>query len=117
MLCVNIIGAGKVGRSFMALIAAAEGIALGDVASRRPESARDAVAALGAGRAVSDPGGMRPADLWILAVPDDAIAGLARDLAALRAGGDGAAAIHCSGFLSSAALQPLRARGWAVSIA
>jgi predicted short-subunit dehydrogenase-like oxidoreductase (DUF2520 family) len=113
---VNIIGAGKVGRTFMALADAASGTELGDVFSARPETAAAAVADLGAGRSVLAMSEMVPADLWVLSVPDDRIAKIAADLARARPTPPGRPiALHCSGYLSSSVLAPLRDRGWAVA--
>ena len=113
---VNVIGAGKVGRTLMSLTHAAGGYTLGDVASRDAASANAAVEALAAGRSVASFTDLRPADLWFLTVPDDAIADVARALAVtpgLAAGhGPRPVAVHCSGFLSSEALAPLRDLGW-----
>jgi predicted short-subunit dehydrogenase-like oxidoreductase (DUF2520 family) len=115
-LRVNVIGAGNVGRTFMALVDAASETALGDVLSRRPDTADAAVRALGAGRSAAALAEMRPADLWVLAVPDDRIAQAAHDLAhAQPVPQSFATVIHCSGFLSSEALAPLRDKGWAVA--
>lgn len=116
MLRINIIGAGKVGRTFMSLIAAAPDAALMDVLGRDATATAAVAADIGSGRAVADLAQMRPADLWILSVPDDRIAQVAAGLAAARrAEGTPPVAVHCSGFLSSAVLAPLRDRGWAVA--
>jgi predicted short-subunit dehydrogenase-like oxidoreductase (DUF2520 family) len=121
MLRVNIIGTGRVGRTFMALLREQRTVELCDVTSGHPESARSAVVAAGFGRAVSTMEEMCPADLWILAVPDDRIAAVACELAASQdammqgAGGDCPVAVHCSGFLSSEELLPLRDLGWAIA--
>lgn len=113
---VNVIGAGKVGRTLMSLTRDAEDYSLGDVTSRDAVRANTAVAALVAGRAAAGLCDMRPADLWFLTVPDDAIADVARLLGAtsgLAAGhGPRPVAVHCSGFLSSEALRPLHDLGW-----
>ncbi len=110
---VNIIGTGKVGRTLMALLAEADGLSLGDVLGRRPDSAAAAVAAAGAGRVVESVAQMAAADLWVLPVPDDRIAVVAAELA--EAQPEASAALHCSGFLSSAVLAPLAARGWSTA--
>lgn len=121
MLRVNIIGAGKVGRTFMSLFGATGHVDLRDVLSGHPQTAEAAVAALGSGRAVSGMAEMRPADLWVLSVPDDRIAPVARDLAEARGAhqalpaGSVPVAMHCSGFLSSELLAPLRDLGWSVA--
>ena len=118
MPSVNVIGAGKVSRTLMSLTRDAVGFTLRDIASSREESARAAVTAVSGGRAVASFAGMRPADLWFLTVPDDAIAGVAHELAGvstLARGEPGAprpVADHCSGFLPSEALAPLRDLGW-----
>ena len=116
MLRVNIIGAGKVGRTFMALVDAAPGADLIDILSARPQTAKAAVAAVGAGRDVATLEAMRPADLWFLTVPDDRIAQVAHDLSqAHPAQPRPPVALHCSGFLSSQVLSPLRDQGWSVA--
>lgn len=113
---VNVIGAGKVGRTLMSLTHVAGGYTLGDIASRDTRSAIAAVEALAVGRAAADLTDLRPADLWFLTVPDDAIADVARVLAATpglaASHGSRPVAVHCSGFLSSEALCPLRDLGW-----
>lgn len=109
MLRVNIIGPGRVGQTFMRLLAPLEGVELGDIAGRSPGRAAAAAQAAGAGTpAPLD--GMRAADLWLLTVPDGQITAVAEALAALPL--PPAAAVHCSGFLSSEALAPLAAKGW-----
>ncbi|MEY8883397.1 Rossmann-like and DUF2520 domain-containing protein [Donghicola sp. XS_ASV15] len=109
MLRVNVIGAGKVARTFMLLFQGAKGIQTQDVFSRSIMSAEDAVEAAG-GRAVTRLGQMRPANLWFLTVPDDQIAAAAAELAA--SGAKPSAIVHCSGCLSSAVLGPLLEAGW-----
>jgi predicted short-subunit dehydrogenase-like oxidoreductase (DUF2520 family) len=60
---------------------------------------------------------MRPADLWMLAVPDARIAQAAAELAiaqSVRASptDDAAVVFHCSGFHPASLLDPLRRLGW-----
>jgi predicted short-subunit dehydrogenase-like oxidoreductase (DUF2520 family) len=115
---VNIIGAGKVGRTMMTLVAAAPELELGDVLGRKPLDGSNATAAVGAGRGVTGIGDLRPAELWVLSVPDDRIEPLAAELAERldrRSTTQTASVIHCSGFLSSDVLTPLRALGWSVA--
>ncbi len=105
------LGAGRLGRTLGQLLASDQGCRIQDVLNARAQSAEDAVAFIGAGRAVNAVAALRPAALWLLTPPDAAIAALAADLAAhapLRAGD---VAIHCSGALPAAVLQPLAARG------
>lgn len=118
MLRVNLIGAGKVGRTLLSLLAEHPGYEVGDVVSARKESAEGAVQAAGAGRVALTLAAMRPADVWCLAVPDDRIAKVAADLARVAAPDATAArpiAVHFSGFLSSEILAPLQERGWSTA--
>ncbi|MFC6689473.1 Rossmann-like and DUF2520 domain-containing protein [Jhaorihella thermophila] len=116
VLTVNLIGAGRVGRTLLALLARAQGCRVQQVFSSRESAARAAVDFAGAGRVARSLAEMSPADLWLLTVPDTAIAGVAGDLAAInpRRGAALAApvALHCSGFHPAEAMAPLRGLGW-----
>ncbi|QIE42295.1 DUF2520 domain-containing protein [Rhodobacteraceae bacterium SC52] len=113
---VNIIGPGRVGRTLMALVSGAPDYEVGDVYSATPASAIAATAAIGTGRAVSHLKDMGPADIWILSVPDDQIGHVAQDLAQhLDSAAPPRVAMHCSGFLPSSVLAPLRDLGWPIA--
>lgn len=101
---LNVIGAGRVGRTLAALWQRSGVFAIGDVVSKTVDHARAAVAFIGAGRAATDLAGLRPADVWMLTTPDDAIASTAAGLATARLFRCGNVAFHCSGALSSAEL-------------
>jgi predicted short-subunit dehydrogenase-like oxidoreductase (DUF2520 family) len=113
MLRLNLIGAGRLGRTLSALWVQAGLLQLQGVHSRTPAAAEQLVAALGQGQVVPELAALPPAELWLLAVPDTQIAAVAQALAA--AGHAPAMAWHGSGFLASAELAPLQARGWAVA--
>lgn len=117
MLRVNLVGTGKVGRTLMSLLAEHPGYEIGDIHSRRPESAKGAVKAVGAGHVAPSLAAMRAADIWCLAVPDDKIADIATKLAQTTATESDAQpiAVHFSGFLSSKVLAPLAKRGWSTA--
>ena len=89
--------------------------AIQDVLTRSQASAEEAVAFMGAGRAVNNMRDMRAADVWMLAVPDAQIKNVAFELSNTTLAGvliaSGAIIFHCSGALSSAELQPLRSAG------
>ncbi len=102
---VNIIGAGRVGRTFLRLLREDAQ----DVASATRASAETATRETGHGHA-TDLTQMRPADLWLLTVPDTQIASAAQTLADTQA--PPAIAIHCSGFHTAEIMAPLRAKGW-----
>ncbi|MBI4312694.1 MAG: DUF2520 domain-containing protein [Chloroflexi bacterium] len=107
---IGFIGAGRVGTALAVGLARA-GYQVAAVASRSGASARALAARIPGCRAFE-----RPADLVaacgiiFLAVPDDAIAEVAAELP-WRAG---QAAVHCSGALSSEALDGARRRGASV---
>jgi predicted short-subunit dehydrogenase-like oxidoreductase (DUF2520 family) len=107
---LNIVGAGQVGRALGRLFHARGVFAVQDVLTRSSASAQAAVAFIGAGRAVESIAGLRPARVWMLAVLDDRIAELARQLAA-SADVKGVVVFHCSGAKASAELEALRAAG------
>ncbi len=112
MKTLNIIGAGRVGRSLAHLWHKQGVFAIQDVLTRSQSSADDALAFIAAGRAVTRLGDMRAADVWMLAVPDGQIKNVAMELSNTAIAGvfitSGAIIFHCSGALSSAELQPLR---------
>jgi predicted short-subunit dehydrogenase-like oxidoreductase (DUF2520 family) len=107
---VNIVGAGHVGRTLGRLFAAHGVFAVQDVLTRSHASALDAVAFIGAGRALAQVSELRPARVWMLAVGDDQIA---PSCAALAARGllHGATVFHCSGARASGELQAARSAG------
>lgn len=105
MKTLNIIGAGRVGRTLAALWQRQNHFEIQDVLNRTPESARHAVAFIGVGRAAQALAAMRPADVWLLATADSDILRAATLLAAngvLRAGD---VVLQCSGALPSNELR------------
>lgn len=116
MKTLNIIGAGRVGRSLAHLWHKQGFFSIQDVLTRSKPSAEEAVQFIGAGRAVTAMSDMRVADVWMLAVPDSQIKIVANliknnDLSDVFI--DKLATIfHCSGALSSYELKPLQEAGW-----
>lgn len=107
---LNLIGAGRVGKTLGRLWHAQGALRIQDVLTTSAASAQQAVDFIGAGRPVADMRKMRPADLWLLAVPDSRIADTANALARLDL--PAACAFHASGALSAAELAPLQEAGW-----
>ena len=101
---LNIIGAGHVGCVLGRLFAASGEFDVGAVLTRSAGSAADAVAFIGAGHAVESMAQLGPADAWMLAVPDDAIAAVCAQLAGAVSLA-GALVFHCSGAKSSLELD------------
>lgn len=106
----NIIGAGRVGRTFLRLL----GDQAQDVASATRSTAETAVRETGQGHATDLPY-MRPADIWLLTVPDTQIANAAQSLAETDA--PPSVGIHCSGFHTAEVMSPLRTKGWRLASA
>ena len=120
VLPVGIIGAGKVGCSLGRYLREHEPMVRWvDFASATPAHAQEAAAFCGGHAFESAAELVRSNRLVFIAVPDDAIAGLARELADVcrKAGIDLADKVfaHCSGALASGVLAPLRAAGAAVA--
>jgi predicted short-subunit dehydrogenase-like oxidoreductase (DUF2520 family) len=107
---LNIVGAGHVGRVLGRLFHQHGVFTLQDVLTRSITSAQDAVAFIGAGRALAQAADLRPAQVWMLAVGDDQIAPVCAALAASGLLG-GAIVFHCSGAKASNELQAARDAG------
>ena len=101
---LNLVGAGHVGRTLGRLFIQHGVFTVQDVLTRSQGSAEDAVAFIGAGRAVAQAPDLRPAQVWMLAVGDDQIAPTCAALAAAGLLQD-ATVFHCSGAKASTELQ------------
>ena len=108
---LNIIGAGRAGRTLGRLFAIRQTFAVGDILTRSYEHSADAAAFIGAGRPANGLDEVRPAQVWLLGVPDDAVAEVARSIAEAGLVRQGDIAFHCSGSATSGVLEPLRSRG------
>ncbi|UVW28838.1 Rossmann-like and DUF2520 domain-containing protein [Massilia sp. H6] len=107
---LNLVGAGHVGRVLGRLFAGSGAFALQDVLTRSLSSAQEAVAFIGAGTACARLETMRPAQVWLLALGDDAIAPGCAALAAAQPLA-GCVVFHCSGAKASTELQAAREAG------
>lgn len=112
---LNLLGGGRVGRTLGRLWHTRGVLQVQDVLTTSPASARAAVDFIGAGRPLAALNDMRPADYWLIAVPDRQIATSAQALA--RAGLPPATAFHASGALAASELAPLQALGWRIASA
>ena len=117
MLSINLVGGGRVGQTLGRLIAQSGHYKVQDVMTRHAASANEAVTFIGAGQPTLHWHNLRAADLWLLAVPDRQIAPVAGALALLDLALTPALAMHCSGALGAAELQPLKDKGWQVASA
>lgn len=114
---LNIIGAGKVGRTLGRLWQAQGILAIGDILNRSAVSAANARTFIGAGRPVRHMDELRPADVWMIAVGDDTIAACCDTLAACGLLRPHDIVFHCSGALSSDALHAAHSKGALVASA
>lgn len=118
MANLNVIGCGRVGQTLAALLHQHAQVQVQDLYSRSFPSAEQAAQFVGAGTPVTELAQMRPADVWLLSVPDAQVAAAAQALAeAQGAKLAGAIVFHNSGFLRAAELQPLQALGCHVASA
>jgi len=108
---VSIIGSGRLGTT-LAVALARRNYSIQSLVARRVRNARkaarlldDEVQALAAKELRS----LKPAEVFLITVPDDQIAGVASELSRLELT---ATAFHTSGALSSDVLAPLRKKGW-----
>src|SRR2546423_3481368 len=124
---IAVVGAGRLGTA-LALALVNEGFHINALVAQHSAHARRAARLFNAPRprafAAHELAALPPADLLLIATPDDEIAATAARLAEIaRESNDECAsgarthtcvALHTSGALSSAVLAPLRARGFAV---
>ncbi|HEX6715704.1 MAG TPA: Rossmann-like and DUF2520 domain-containing protein [Pyrinomonadaceae bacterium] len=112
---VSIIGSGRLGTTVAVALAGA-GYAIRSLVARRVQKARRAAGFLDADVQVLAARQMHlllPADVFLIIVPDDQIAGVAAELSGLRFDPKRKlTALHTSGALSAEVLRPLREKGW-----
>lgn len=111
MIEMSVLGAGRLGRVLARLAHASGRCRIVDVAGRdagRAEAARDFI---GGGRVVTDWRVLAPAQIYLLSVPDGAIADCARALAEWRVVPAGSVVFHVSGACESSLLAPLAEQG------
>ena len=119
-LRINIIGAGKLGRTLARLFNDTGLIHVGGIYNRTIESSQSALEFIGAGHVCStiEQLSSQPAELWMIATPDDVIHSCAEQLAELSAiNWQETIAFHCSGLQTSTVLAPLKKRGSQVASA
>lgn len=112
---LNIIGCGNVGKVLGKLWAINEVFDIRQVLNQSPESGAGAVGFMGVGEAVAGFGALRPADIYMIATPDDAIASACAALAQTGLLNAESIVFHCSGALRAAELAQASARGASVA--
>lgn len=121
-LRLNLIGCGRVGQTLAHLWQKSGLVQVVGLHSRSTASAQAAQTFVGAGRVAQALADLPPAEIWLISVPDTAIETVARQLAdtlrndtsssSANQSAPAPIALHCSGFLSSAALASLSEIGW-----
>jgi predicted short-subunit dehydrogenase-like oxidoreductase (DUF2520 family) len=111
MKTLNVIGAGRVGRTLAHLLHHNQMFAIQAVLNGTAASARAAVAFIGAGDAAQALEAMAPADVWMVTTPDRRIADTCAMLAASGRLRPGDVVFHCSGALASSELETAAAAG------
>ena len=114
-LTVSIIGAGKVGKTFGRLFATQSNVNIVDVMTHSIISSAAAQTFIGKGLAVTQFAQLRSAQIYLLAVPDDAIADVCKDLRAATLINEKSIVVHCSGAKSSRILGDAITVGAAVA--
>jgi predicted short-subunit dehydrogenase-like oxidoreductase (DUF2520 family) len=112
---LNIIGAGNVGKTLGRLWTLKQTFVCQDVLNRSIGSSQCAVSFIGAGHAIDSYANLRPADVWMIAAPDDQIMQCAEQLARAGSLSAGSVVFHCSGALLSSELQATQQLGAAVA--
>jgi predicted short-subunit dehydrogenase-like oxidoreductase (DUF2520 family) len=105
MKTLNVVGAGRVGRTLASLWTGRHAFAVQDVLDGTIEGGRAAVAFIGDGKAVESVAAMRSADVWMLTTTDRNIASSCERVAACGLLRPGDIVFHCSGALSSVELS------------
>lgn len=108
---LSIIGCGNVGKTLGRLWTANGTVVVHDVLNRSLESSARAVAFIGAGCPIVDYAKLRPADIFLIASPDDQIATCCAALADTGMLAPGNVVFHCSGALCSTELAPAVCQG------
>lgn len=111
MLTVNIIGAGRVGQTLARLCVKHSVAHITGILNRTLESTLLAIQFIGQGNPYIEVSHLPPADVTILALPDDGIAGIAQRLASQCNLRKGDVVLHCSGALSSECLTVVQSKG------
>jgi predicted short-subunit dehydrogenase-like oxidoreductase (DUF2520 family) len=115
MKTLNLLGAGRVGRSLAALWTQKRAFALQHVLDGTFVGARSAVAFAGAGEAVERFEALQPADVWMLTTPDREIRTSCDRLACAGLLRSSNIVFHCSGSMSSVDLAAAAALGAGVA--
>jgi predicted short-subunit dehydrogenase-like oxidoreductase (DUF2520 family) len=111
ILKLNIIGCGHLGKSLAKLWSTHSCFEMGEVLNRSIESSSQATDFIAAGVAISTLDAMSPADVYLIATPDNEIIHTCKSLVDSRLLKTGDVVFHCSGAMSSDVLAAAKTRG------
>lgn len=110
-LKINILGAGKLGKTIARLIVLNKLGTIGGIYNRTLESSKAALKFIGEGVRCMELGFMSPADITLIATPDDKICECSVELSRLGNIKPGSIFVHCSGVLTSDVLSAVKVQG------
>jgi len=111
MLRLNLIGGGQVGKTFASLLTRHADFTLQCVLNRSLGSAKSACDFIQQGKPITDYHELTPADCYLITVPDQHIIACTEKLVAAKILAPQNLVIHCSGFMSSSALDAATSQG------
>lgn len=111
MLTLNIIGAGKVGKTFGYLLSTKQCYKINDVLTRSKQTSAQACEFIKSGRPIDSYTELTPADVYLVAVTDDQITNVVNELKSKKILQPGNIVFHCSGATSSEILAELQSEG------
>ncbi|RBA24168.1 Rossmann-like and DUF2520 domain-containing protein [Herminiimonas fonticola] len=112
---LSIIGCGKVGQTLGRLLYEKHAVEIQDILNRSTASGMNAITFIGAGRVANNYDDLRPADIFLIAAPDDQIAACCESLANANCLSKDSIVFHCSGALPSSILQAASAHSAAIA--
>ncbi|HBB53126.1 MAG TPA: DUF2520 domain-containing protein [Legionellales bacterium] len=107
LLTLNVIGAGRCGKTIAYLLAHANLVNVQGVCNSTLQSALQAIEFIGSGHAYQQVKDLPPADITLITCPDDQIESLSHELSQSMHLKEKSIIFHCSGALSSAVLNHL----------
>ncbi len=105
MLCISFLGCGRAGRVLGRLWRESGQLELGQVLTRSLDSAREAAEQMGGGEPVAGFRAIAPADIFLVAAPDQFVGDLAARLSGSGLADDRTIAFHLGGAAESAVLR------------
>lgn len=103
-LKLTIIGCGRLGKTLAALFVGTELVGIQDIVNSTMTSSEKAVAFIGQGSVCETLKQLKPADIYLIATPDDRVELIAQHITSQAILKQGDVVFHCSGLLSSDSL-------------